>query len=127
MRRFPLKHPFRTTKGTFWWAVASVFMEKTMFLFFLHNKKPVFYVVFGGEKRPQSIFLVPQRHVFLGFSKLSLPSAENREEPRIMASVDRKTRFFFISPLKLDQCIGYNRTSGRLAPFAAFTRPLKAL
>ena len=58
------------------------FHGKTNVLFFLHNRKPVFYIVFGGEKRPQNVFWCPKGKYFIGISKLSLPSAENREEPR---------------------------------------------
>ena len=76
--------PFEQQREHFGGQSRAFSWKKPMFLFFLHNRKPVFYVVFGGEKRPQSVFWCPKGMYFTGISKLSLPSAENREEPRIL-------------------------------------------
>ena len=84
LKKFVKGVPFEHQKTLFGGPSRAFSWKKPTFLFFLHNKKPVFYFVFGGEKRPQNIFWCPKSTYFTGFSKLSLPSAENREEPRIL-------------------------------------------
>jgi len=75
---------FRTPKETFCRAVASVFMEKTNVFTLPPSQKTRIQRGFGGEKRPPSDFWYPKGTYFTGFSNLSLPSAEKREEHRIL-------------------------------------------
>ena len=58
---------FWTPKGTFWRAVASVFMEKPTFLLFLHNKKPAFNAVLEAKNIPQVIFGTPKARILRAF------------------------------------------------------------
>ena len=75
--------PFEQQREHFGGQSLAFSWKNPAYLFFLHNRKLVFYVVFGDEKRSPSNFWCPKGTVFIGFSNLSLPSAENREEPNI--------------------------------------------
>ena len=82
-KRF-LKTCLSNNKGNILEGSRDRFHRKTYVLILPPWQKPIFYFVFGCEKRPPSNFRCPKGTVFIGFSNLSLPSAENREEPRIL-------------------------------------------
>ena len=62
----------------------AFFQKQPMFLFFLHNRKHYFTLFSEAKSVPKVIFGAPKGTYFIGFSNFSLPSAENREEPRIL-------------------------------------------
>ena len=98
--------PFEQQREHFGGQSRAFSWRKPMLLFFLHNRKPVFYVVFGGEKRPQSIFWCPKAHILRAFRIFPCLPRRIAESPifycEIMVFMDRKTGFSFFSPSKLD-------------------------
>ena len=72
-------------------------MEKPTFLFFLHNKKTVFYAVLEAKSVPQVIFGAPKARILRAFRTFPcLPQRIAKSTVfygEITASVGRKTRF----------------------------------
>ena len=75
--------PFEHQKTPFGGPLRAFSWKNRRFYSSSITKNPILRC-FGGEKRPQSDFWYPKGTYFTDFSNLSLPSAENREEPRIL-------------------------------------------
>ena len=76
--------PFEQQREHFGGQSRAFSWKKPMFLFFLHNRKRFSTMFSEAKSVPKVIFGAPKGTYSIGFSNLSLPSAENREEHRIL-------------------------------------------
>ena len=97
-RKARKRRAFRTPKDTFWRAFANVFMEKTSFSVFLHNKTPIFYAASEAKSVPKVISGTPKARILRAFRTfLCLPRRIVKSPVfygEFTAFLGRKTTFF---------------------------------